>query len=299
MNCSSKYANKRNKIVKYVRKNTRIIKKNRRIIRKDTRVKKKIVIVNWRKWSWICVNEKIFSLKTMNVVHLTFNSNFLKKSRNHKTNFRKLNEIYIKYFQINETSIIDFFVFRINQSINCRISFSNFRHLINKQFFCIRINSFSNDFYNIYFFKTLKHRLIKKKIKIIYNFISNHQINKQSFKTLNKKLWISFRFVFVSTICSFRWHLMNSLQRLINLFQWNFFIEFVITISKTYAFDSLHFYEFKKKWIYYIRTIRKQWHKKLKKKSINLLINSNKFVFFAIFCRCQCVNILSIDFFVL
>ena len=34
-----------------------------------------------------------------------------------------------------------------------------------------------------------------------------------------------------------------------------------------------------------------------KNESIDLQLNLNKFVFFAIFCRRQCVNILSIDFF--
>ena len=82
-----------------------------------------------------------------------------------------------------------------------------------------------NDFYNNHLFETLKHRLLKRKIKIIH--ISNHlfQINKQSFKISNKKFelrFVSFRFCFS------------------DLFVSTTFNEFVTTISE---FVSMTFYE--------------------------------------------------------
>ena len=43
----------------------------------------------------------------------------------------------------------------------------------------------------------------------------------------DREIFVSFRFVFVSTICLFQRHSMNSLQRLMNLFQWRFMNEFV------------------------------------------------------------------------
>ena len=134
------------------------------------------------------------------------------------------------------------------------------------------VNS-STNFYNIHLFETLKHRLLKKEIEITHTHIkfhikstNNHSNSTSKFKlvtssTLSRSLFVSFRFANVSTICLRQWHSMNSLQRLMNLFQWNFINEFVSTTSKTHAFDFLHLYEFKKRWIYYIQRYENKWHR--------------------------------------
>ena len=120
---------------------------------------------------------------------------------------------------------------------------------INKRLSCFFLNQSvhsSNDFYNIHLLETLKHRLIKKKIKIththIKSFIFNKQINIQNIKQKN----FEFRFVSsVSAICSLEWYSMSSLQRLINLLQWFFsiFYIFAINIKKNEFITSQQRYE--------------------------------------------------------
>ena len=107
--------------------------------------------------------------------------------------------------------------------------------IIYKDLFLFVLSLTSNDFYNIHFLEALKHRLLKKKIKITHNnnLTSNQQNNHSksiskfsifrfvTFSVLSRNLFASFRFVNVSTICLRQWHSMSSLQRLVNLLQWN------------------------------------------------------------------------------
>ena len=60
---------------------------------------------------------------------------------------------------------------------------------------------------------------------------SNHLslTNKSTFKTSNKKNWISFRFVCSQCVCLLQRHSVSSLQRLLNLLQWNSIIDESVT----------------------------------------------------------------------
>ena len=144
----------------------------------------------------------------------------------------------------------------------------------------------SNDLYTTHFLETLKYRLLKREIKITHNnFTSNHQINKQSFKSSNKNLnYVSFRFVFVST----------------SLFVTMTFNEFVTTISefvsitsKTHAlfsFDFLHFrnQHFRKMNLLHT-AIRKQMTWKNEKQQSMWICHAIKSIrFFTNFCLFVC-----------
>ena len=136
-------------------------------------------------------------------------------------------------------SIVDFFVLRVNQLVNCRSFFSSLRHLVNKRSFCSSSQSahlHQNDLYNNHFFEALKHRLIKRKIKVTHTTIShqiikstnNHSKLKQNFRFLDllhsqhdREILASLRFVCFS-VCLLQRHSVSSLQRLVNLLQWNF-----------------------------------------------------------------------------
>ena len=151
----------------------------------------------------------------------------------------------------------------------------------------------SNNFYNIHFFEALKHRLIKIKIKITHT--SNHLFltNKSTFKTSNKKFWISFRFVSVSA----------------SLFATMTFSEFATTTSEFASMTSkahalfcsiLYIFAFNiKKWIYYIQRYGNKWHQKMKNNNqCESITQSIQFVFFAIVCSIvNAINILSNEFF--
>ena len=144
-------------------------------------------------------------------------------------------------------------------SVNCRFSFSNFRHLINSRFFFC--SSTSNDLYNNHFLETLKHRLIKRKIEIIHTSNHLHLIHKSTINIQNikqKKLnFVSFRICFndlfvsmifsefVTTISEFASmkFLMNRLER----FQ-NVCVRFFTSLQSTLRNEL------------FTHTIREQWH---------------------------------------
>ena len=147
----------------------------------------------------------------------------------------------------------------------------------------------SNGLYNTHFFEALKHRLIKREIEITHT--SNHLFltNKSTFKTSNKKFWISFRFVSVSA----------------SLFATMTFSEFATTTSEFASMTSkahalfcsiLYIFAFNiKRWTYYIQRYESKWHQEMKNNSqCEPITQSIQFVFFAIVCSVvNAANILS------
>ena len=151
--------------------------------------------------------------------------------------------------------------FRVNQFSQRRSSSLSLRHL--------------NDLYNNHLLEALRHRLLKKEIKITHT--SNHlHLSHKSTNNHPKHQTKNFEFRFASSVsatCSLQWHLVSSLQRLMILFQWHFMTsshndlnKFVTTTSKAHAFNSLHLYESRKRWIHYTRyesNDMKSWKKRI------------------------------------
>ena len=206
-------------------------------------------------------------------------------------------------------SIVDLFVLKISQSVSLlqRQSIDDLHVL---ESVCSFTSQWSLQYSSSWSVET---SLVKKKKKITHNnnLTSNQQNNHSksiskfsifrfvTLSTLSRNLFVSLRFVNVSTICLFQRHSMSSLQRLMNLFQWNFISEFASTTSKAHAFDSLHFRnQHQRKWIYYIQRYESKWHKKMKNNNqCESITQSIQFVFFAIVCSIvNAINTLSIDF---
>ena len=190
-------------------------KKNRRITRKDTRVKRKSSV-----WSFFFENDDCISFSLC--------ASWISE------NDRESAKMTINswFFCFENQSISEL----VTTTVNCRFFFSSFRHLVNSRFFCssrsvdIRsIDDFhvfsnqsahsSNDFYNTHFFEALRHRLLKKRIKITHNnFIksSNQQTitqnHQQNFRFLDlfhsqhdREILVSFRFVSSVSVNLLQW----------------------------------------------------------------------------------------------
>ena len=138
----------------------------------------------WKRWMYFTFTWRIVNQREWQSI-----VDFLVCSKSQSSNRDKESKLYQ---QVNCRS----FCFS-SQSINCWFSFSSFRHLDNSRFsFC---SSTSIDLYNNHFLEALRHRLIKRRIEVththIHTHLISHQINKSTFKTSNKKIWVSFRFV--------------------------------------------------------------------------------------------------------
>ena len=185
-------------------------------------------IVNQRKWSWICVNKEVFSLKTMIAFyfHLTHreSARMIVSLREWQS---KIDFFVLKISQsmslLQRQSIIDFLV-RRNQSIFSQLSIfllESSTHL-NRRFFCSRVNQFiyfRMIFTIIVFLLNVETSLVENKNKN-HTQQSHHQIikstnNHSKFQTKNLN-YVSFRFVSFSVSARFndiQWNRYNDHQK--------------------------------------------------------------------------------------
>ena len=211
---------------------------------------------------------------------------FCEKSRNMTFSWIEW-KIYIKHFQIDETTQQSIFWFwksintwicendrestimtinsrffcsNFRHLINCRFSFSSFRHLINRRFFCLRINQFIHQMiFTIFVFLNVETSFDKKKNRNhthIKSFISNKQINIQNIKQKNLN-FVSFRICFSDLFVSMTLNefatttnesvSMKFLMSRLERFQ-NVYVRFFTFLQSTSKDKSFTY------------TIRKQWH---------------------------------------
>ena len=214
-------------------------------------------IVSLREWSWINNNDSqsLIFLFWKSVSSSWWKMKILSTSQlSIFLFFESINQSIVdllaRVFDIS--SIVDFFVLKVSQSINSQSSF------------CLSTLTISTII--IFWFKRWDIALLKREIEVthINNLTSNSQNNIQNFKQKNLS-YALFRFVCSSESASMI--SMSSLQRLVNLLQWNSIVsEFVTAVSMS----SLQRHQKRmrsilyisavniKRWIYYIQAIREQ-----------------------------------------